>query len=191
MREIKNWEEVKENTGDFRRPEVGGYIGIIKGVKDEEDKEYLRLAIDIADGEFKDYYTELYEDLDDDKKFWGLTAFASYKDKAAGFFKHFIKCIEESNRNFNWNWDEKKLKGKKIGIVLREEEYLSKDNDIRTSMRINNFETIETIKSKSYKIPELKKLSDDERKKANSKDKNNNEYFDIQSVEVDEDDLQF
>lgn len=39
------------------------------------------------------------------------------------YFKGFITAVEESNPGYKWNWDEKTLKGKKIGIVFRMEEY--------------------------------------------------------------------
>ena len=40
------------------------------------------------------------------------------------FFKGFITAVEESNPTFKWDWNEQKLKGQRIGVVLREEEYI-------------------------------------------------------------------
>ena len=35
-----------------------------------------------------------------------------------------ISCIEKSNEGYEWNWDEKTLKGKKIGVLFGREQYL-------------------------------------------------------------------
>ena len=35
-----------------------------------------------------------------------------------------ITCIEESNEGYEWNWDEKTLKGKKIGVLFGREQYM-------------------------------------------------------------------
>ena len=47
-----------------------------------------------------------------------------YEGKQLPFFKGMISCIEKSNEGYEWNWDEKTLKGKKIGVLFGREQYL-------------------------------------------------------------------
>ncbi len=47
-----------------------------------------------------------------------------YEGKQLPFFKGMISCIEKSNEGYEWNWDEKTLKGKKIGVLFGREQYM-------------------------------------------------------------------
>ena len=79
---LQNVEEAK----DFERLPAGGYVCGITAVEDVADKEYLKIEFDIAEGDFKNYYRDLYQS----KAFWGGNFVKSYKDKALPFFKGFI-----------------------------------------------------------------------------------------------------
>lgn len=153
MKKINDWENI-EASGDYKNVTPGGYIAIISGIKDVANKEYLEVYLDILQGEFKGYYKELYER----KGFWGLKAYASYKEKALGLFKRFITSVEESNKNFTYDFDENKLKNKAVGIVLSEEEYKKNDGTVSTRLVVNKFYNVEAIKHNDFKVPELKKL---------------------------------
>lgn len=93
--------------------------------------EKLEIAIDIAEGEFKGYYKQNFEaQTAEDKKWKGVlrqfvpTDDGSDKDNyTKRIFKSLIYAIEESNPSFHWDWDEKKLKGLKVGCIFREEEW--------------------------------------------------------------------
>lgn len=93
--------------------------------------EKLEIAIDIAEGEFKGYYKQNFEaQTAEDKKWKGVlrqfvpTDDGSDKDNyTKRIFKSLICAIEESNPSFHWDWDEKKLKGLKVGCIFREEEW--------------------------------------------------------------------
>ena len=60
------------------------------------------------------------------------------------------------------NWDESTLKGKKVGLILQEEEYVptggAHAGELRTRLIVQKVVNVETIKSGKYKVPELKKL---------------------------------
>ena len=77
-------------------------------------------------------------------------------------FKGFIKAVEESNPGYVWNWDESTLKGKKVGLILQEEEYVptggTHAGELRTRLIVKQVVNVETIKSGKFKVPELKKL---------------------------------
>lgn len=157
MKKIENFEQVKA-SGEFDQLKPGGYIGVLYKAEDESDKEYLKVSFDIAEGEFADYYKNLHSQFN----FWGGVFFRSYKEKALSMFKGFIKSVEESNPGYVWNWDESTLKGKKVGLILQEEEFVQTGGahagELRTHLIVQKVVNVETIKSGKYKVPELKKL---------------------------------
>ncbi len=160
MKRIENYENVQASSGEFARPTAGGYICKIINVEDvpvnEQGKgDYLRIEYDIADGEFKDYYKEQNDRWGGN---WNASFIRSYKEKAQGMFKHFINCVEQSNNGFVWDWNEKGLVGKFVGLVLGEEEYENKKGEIKTKLVVKDVKTPFEIKEGNFKIPPTKKL---------------------------------
>lgn len=162
MKPIENYESVQATSGEFSRPTADGYICKIVNVEDVPMNEqtgkgdYLKIEFDIEEGDFKGFYAEQF-------KTWGGTWLASfirsYKSTALGMFKHFTNCIESSNAGFEWNWVETELIGKRIGLVLGEEEYENSRGEVRTKLVVKDVKTVDDIKQGNFKIPALKKLS--------------------------------
>ena len=145
---LANVEEFKP----FARVDAGGYVCGICAVEDVPDKEYLKITYDIIEGDLKAHYTNLKKD-----KGWDLPMFiASYKDSALSFFKGTITSIEKSNKGYTWDNDETKLKGKKIGLVLYEEEYVKNDGSIGVRMKVDKAHSIDAIKKGDFEVPERK-----------------------------------
>ena len=76
-------------------------------------------------------------------------------------FKRFCTAVSRSNGKFVFdggkvNHDEKTLKGKKIGLILGEEEYEGNDGFIKTRLYVVREFSIDKIGEQ--KVPELKKL---------------------------------
>lgn len=139
---------------NFARLIPGGYIAKITHVEDVPTKEYLKIEYDIAEGQFAGYF----KDLMDRKLFWGGKFVRSYKETALSFFKHFINSIAESNQGFAWTSNESQLIGKKIGIVLAEEEYGKQDGSVGVRLYVADTRSTDKIKSGDFKTPPLKKL---------------------------------
>ena len=159
MKPINNFENIQASTGEFSRLKPNGYICKITDVEDiplnaQGKGDYLNIEYDIADGEFKGYFKEQFEKWNK----WNGTFIRSYKEKALGMFKHFINCVEESNGGFSWNWNERALIGKVIGLVIGEEEYVKKNGEIGTRMYVKDIKTVEQIKNGDFKISDLKKI---------------------------------
>lgn len=149
-------------AGEYVRPEPGAYICGIYAAEDVTEKEYLRITYDIIEGDYKDYYKQLRKDHPD----WSNagTYCRSYKPKALGIFKRFCSAVSKSNGNYVFdagtvNHDEKTLRGKKVGLVFQEEEYLSNDGSVKTRLIVNREFPISDIDKQ--KIPPIKKLSDE------------------------------
>lgn len=155
-----NWNNVEAST-EFAKVVPGGYICGITAVKDVEEKEYFLIEFDIADGEFKGYYKDLY----DAKGFWGASFVKSYKDKAQSYFKSFLDAVAASNKGFDvskYDGDPNKLKGKYIGLVLAEEEYKAKDGSTKERLYVSDILPVSKIQSGDYVVPALKPLTKEE-----------------------------
>ena len=163
MKPINNYENVQANSGEFARPAAGGYICKIINVEDvpmdskEKGKgDYLRIEYDIADGEFKGFYKEQFDKWGGN---WNASFIRSYKEKALSMFKHFTNCIEQSNAGYDWDWNEKGLIGKVVGLVLGEEEYINSLKETKTKLAVSQIKTVEEIKNGDFKVPAPKKLA--------------------------------
>lgn len=146
-----NWNDVQD---DVRRPVPGGYAAKITRVEDNEEKEYLKIEWEFADGEFKGANRETFMAFD----FWPLAFVCSYKEKALRFFKGFKTAVEESNPGYAFKNDPQSLVGKFIGVVLGEEEYLNKAGEKKTRLYVAEKRSGKAIRNGDYKIPELKKI---------------------------------
>ena len=154
----QNWDNIQEAT-EFERPAPGAYIAQVPNVADCEDKEYLRIEYDFAEGKFKGYYADLYEARD----FWGGVLIRSYKEKALPFFKAFKTCLEVSNRGYIFDEDRlDNMRGKLIGIVLGEEEYRKNDGSIGKRLYVAQTRSVKASQDGDFKVPELKKLAPDQ-----------------------------
>jgi hypothetical protein len=148
-----DWNQV-EDLKDYNRIPAGGYICVITAVEDVPEKEYLKIEYDISNGDYRGYFKGLYLN----KGFWGGSFVKSYKVKAQPFFKAFKTAVEASNPGYTYNNDEKTLVGKYVGLVLGEEEYLDKNNKIRTRTYVDQAHSAKAIQAGEFEIPELKKL---------------------------------
>ena len=163
MRPINNFENVQATTGEFNKPTAGGYCIEIIGVKDVPvdpmtgKGDYLKIDYDICHGEFAGYYTKQHERFGGD---WFANFIRSYKESAAGMFKHFINCVEESNTGYKWAWDEKSLVHKYVGVVLGEEEYRKNNGDLGVKLVVKEIKTTEQILKSDFKVPAIKKLAE-------------------------------
>lgn len=69
-----------------------------------------------------------------------------------------IKAIEDSN-NFTWNFDERELRGKRIGMIYREEEFVTMQGEVKTTVKPAWARSVATIE-RGVDIPEIKRLAD-------------------------------
>lgn len=159
MRKIENWANIKENNG-FEKLPVGGYIVKILNVQDVADKEYLKVSFDIAEGDKKGFFKKQYdEDTRQDKKWPNAGSFVrSYKSTAESMFKGFANAVENSNKNYTFDFNEKSLVGKQVGIVVGLEEYVNQKGAVRERTYVAAVRSVDTIKKGDFKIPDTKKL---------------------------------
>ncbi|WP_298061697.1 hypothetical protein [uncultured Rikenella sp.] len=151
MERINNWEEIEEKgTSDFIRLSAGGYIGIIKSAEEhtsESGNKSLKIECDIAEGNFKDYFQKSYDNNPNADKKWdnNSTRYLGLGESSLPFLKGFITSVEKSNTGYTWNWDEKSLVGKKVGIVYQYEEYEKQDGSTAIKTKLNQFRSLDKL----------------------------------------------
>lgn len=170
MRAINNWENVKASA-DFTALPAGGYVCKIQGAKIRtfEGKngsfERLEVAVDIVEGEYKDYFRRDFDSQNtEDKKWRGVLRLyvpsgdGSDQDNwSTAKLKRFVNDVEDSNPGYHWDWEESKLKGKLVGLTFRREEW---EYNGKTGWKTNPFQayTVEDIRQNKFQLPKDKPL---------------------------------
>jgi hypothetical protein len=141
------------------RPKAGYYIGFIKMattiLTKQNPREMMVLLIDIAEGDHKGYFREKLEldkRSDPNAKFKGVHRRVLDQIEE---FKGDIQAIEESNAGFQFDFDEKSLVGKIVGIGIGETEFNSEGH---TFVEIRHITSVQRVRSGSLSAPLLKKF---------------------------------
>ena len=166
--------EAKESKQFLDVPPVGLYEAKILNIRlvkaDDEDnylkRDYIELFIDITEGEYKGRYMELWNDQrekwGDKTPYKGIYRLVPYvkgdEEWRRSVFEGALWCVEQSNGfkpdgepNYHWDWEEKNLVGKKVGINVRKRLYTYKDKD-RETTEIGKLESINDIKNGKAKL---------------------------------------
>lgn len=167
MKKPSNYDKAQEYAPVEKLP-AGAYICQIMNVE-EQTNDYgtkLILAFDITEGDFKDFYKKQYNSqTQEDKKWKGNFRLACADEDAKEddwrlrMFKSSIHKFEDSNKGFHWDWDERKLKGLKIGILVRDKEY---DYEGRRGFWSEPFAliTVDDVKDGNFSMPKTKFLDE-------------------------------
>lgn len=146
----------------------GAYILEIKdaSVVANDYGEKLVISFDIAEGEKAGFYARNYRaQTSEDKKWKGTYRLSipaqdgSEADrwKVKGFNTSIV-AIEESNPGYQWDWDEAKLKGKKVGGLFnrREYEFNGRQGFYTQCKRLV---AVEAVVNGNYKLPDDETLA--------------------------------
>ena len=93
------------------------------------NSDVINVLFDVVEGDYKDFFKSQYDNnTSEDKKWKGRTSIFVPKDDGSqqdewtkNAFAKWTNSFEASNKNYTWDWDENKWKGKQIGLVFREE----------------------------------------------------------------------
>ena len=144
------------NLSEARSEQIkpGGYIMRILDVEIDNQYNRLKLKCDIAVGPNEGYYKRLEERAG----FWGMYVSMYMDDKSKWKFAKTIAAIEESNSDFEWDYDgendERKLVGKLIGVVTRLKEYYGNDGAEKSKIVPYTVVSVTDIKTDNYKVPD-------------------------------------
>lgn len=201
MEKIENWNEIEaKGMNDYKSLPAGIYKCVIIDAQEytnvETGKDSLKVTVDIADGEFKDYFKKKYEADDRSDKKWhnDATKYFGLSETGLPFLKGFLTVIENSNNGFSWDWDEKKLKGKVVACVFSPEEYQKQDGSIGIKQKVSQFRSVDKIKEYDISQMKIKKLDGtfvNYEEYKNQEINNQMQVFSKDIVEIDDSELPF
>ena len=159
-----DWDKVQE-FGEYTPLPAGAYV--CKVVKAEETtssnrKPMLKIALDIAEGEFAGYFRKQFDADTRAEKKWGCVVNQVLVDNngsTARGFKTFITAVEKSN-NTAAQWGDAFipwLKQKKVGGLFRREEYLNAQGESKWAVKCFSFRSVDSVKD--CPVPEDKPLN--------------------------------
>lgn len=166
IRKPSNWENVQAFS-DRRKLPLDAYICRIKQAKVVETDygEQLCMLIDIDEGEYAGFYADDFaNNKREDKKWKGVLRQwlpkedGTDKDEwAKSSLKGLVTSLENSNRGYTWNWDERTLANKLIGIIFRNEEW---EFNGKTGWTVRPFRacSVDTVLDGAYTLPDGKPL---------------------------------
>lgn len=140
---------------------AGGYVCKVLGVKYEEGKggasDDIAIQFDIEEGEFKGFFQKQYEaNSSEDKKYKGIVRIYVPTDDGSdrdtwtkNSFARWTDAFEKSNTGYTWDWDEKKWKGKLIGITFGETGTVIQGREV-VYTEARSAEPVENIRSGNY-----------------------------------------
>ena len=174
----KNWADYKGNAEYTVYFKAGIRLVKIVEVIDKEDDGYLEVFVDVvkslrpANEDFKDYF---FNKAKDKLNSFGETIETAWDnagkirlyyenrqssekdEKTKNLFKARITAIEECNEGYNFeeeNFDPQSLVGKYVVGVWRAEEYIKRDGNVGTTIKLLTFRSIEAFENGDVAIPE-------------------------------------
>lgn len=153
--------EAKKSGNFITLPPAGAYVAEIRAVRVKESgdglHDVIELMMEIVEGEYANRYTEVYNSQKErfgDAKYKGIFRLTppieGEEDWRKRIFEGNLWCVEQSNSGYTWDWDEKKLQGKKVGISVRNRFYTYNGKDYE-STEIGQFETVQDVRDKKVK----------------------------------------
>lgn len=196
MKKIENWSEIEaKGMDDFTPFPAGVYECIIvnacENFNKDSGKTTLKVMVDIASGEYKGYFKEMYDKNTNVDRRWNnnSTKYLSLEEQNLSYLKGFITSVENSNPGYTWDWDETKLHDKKICCVYQWEQYQTQDGKIGISAKLNKFRSLD--KMKDIKEPTQVKMLDGSYVEYEDYMKNNGNSNSSDEIEVTNDMLPF
>ena len=159
--------EIKKSVSASEPLPAGGYVAKILNAKVEEYSwgEVLVISFDVAEGEYKDFFSKQYkENTREDKKWKGNFRLTvpnegnQYFESQKRTFGNAIWAIEESNPSFRWAWDENALKGKMVGVLFRNREWEMSDGRSGWSTEACTFVSVDDVRNGNYRQPKDRPL---------------------------------
>lgn len=168
----QDFDNVQAYTG-FQQLEAGGHICRIMNIEETKSKAGRDMIVIYLDTDKSDkqpeFFTQQYKNNTKADKKWSNNATVRQlvldaEGNTNRGFKTFLEMVKESNPGFNidsiWGNDplNKFLKGKLVGGVFGEEEYLNSYSESKFAVKFQNFKTVEEIK-KGVEVPKKKLLN--------------------------------
>lgn len=189
---IKNYNGQKAEKATSNTPlPAGGYVAQIVSARIEDYSwgSVVIIAFDITEGEYTNFFKKQFEANQSEDKKWKGTYRLTIPDENSKYFEtnkrifnNFIFAIEDSNNGYHYDCDEKKFKGKKIGVIYRDKQWEMNGNTGWTT-ECGAVTDITAIKENTFKQLKPKSLNNSTSKPTNA--------ITEQTDVIEEDDLPF
>ena len=153
MKKIENWNEIEaKGMDDFKALPIGAYeckiINAVENHNEQSGKTTLKVMVDIASGEYKDYFKKRYDSNTAIDRKWdnNATKYLAFEGENTSFFKGFITIVENSNVGYKWTWEESTLRDKKLVGVFQYEQYEKQDGTKALKVRLTKFRSLDKLK---------------------------------------------
>lgn len=199
-----NWDKVQAAQERVKLP-AGGYVVKIMGAKvaqysnnEGQTFEKLEMALDIIEGEYKEFYEKDFKMQNtEDKKWKGVLKQYIFKDDGTekdewtkSQFKAMTNAIKDSNNGYDWDWDESKLKGKIVGCLFRLEEW-SVNGKKGWKAQPFKFIPVDDVRNENFKVPKFKPHRDYPNDTPDDEVKTQGQSAQFEPIEEDDGDLPF
>jgi hypothetical protein len=147
---------------------AGGYVCKIMDVKEVKSKagrDMIAVSLDIAEGDYKDHFANVYKSDTRENKKWGCVYYILLTDKDGNTnrdFKRFCVAVEDSNEGFTVAWGDKfcaGFKNKLIGVLFGREQFLG-NNGLAWSCKPKYLRDVKSIREGKFDVPEDKLYKD-------------------------------
>lgn len=152
MKKIENWDNIEaKGMDDFKALPIGAYeckiVNAVENYNEQSGKTTLKVMVDIASGEYKDYFKKRYDSNTAIDRKWdnNATKFLAFEGENTSFFKGFITIVENSNVGYKWSWEESTLRDKKLVGVFQYEEYEKQDGTRGIKVRLTKFRSLDKL----------------------------------------------
>ena len=169
IKKFGDYDQTKGYSDGGEQLPRGGYVCKIIGAKVQENEygQSIKIAFDIAEGEFKDFYQKKYDaNTNEDKKWSGTYLLNVPSDDGSekdGWtkrrFRTFTDALEDSNTGYHFDWDETKFKGKLVGFVFNYREWQAQDGRLIKSPNVGKTTSADKIRKGEFKVPPDKLLN--------------------------------
>lgn len=160
LKRIEGWNDIDAaKYGDFVSIEPGFYPAVLLKVEQTQTstgRDAVLFSFDIIDGKYVRYYEKDYKAQTMGDRKWRGTLQQLTDGKSAPFFKGLITAIEESNPGYSFDFDETKMKGLKVGIGIRREQFEATDGTLKFTTRPFTFCDIKKVITSEMQPPKDK-----------------------------------
>jgi len=166
MQKPAGYDNATVGNNDFTPINLGGHKLVIIGTKEVQDKGYVTIQYDTAkDDAQPSYYQTAYKsDTRPDKKYGGnhnvFTETRVFDGRQTNAFKNFLSAVESSNAGYKFDWNNPAnldtLKGKYVGGVFVEEEYVNNSGEIKIARKLRYWRSVEG--ALTAEIPKKKEI---------------------------------
>lgn len=163
-----NLEKAQPADVGVRNIPAGGYVAQILMAHMTQTKAgepMLELYLDIVGGPYADFFARRksqdgrWPNAGIYRQSLPVDQNAAPDDFRLRKLKGILDAVKASDPYFEWNGDEARLVGCRIGIVYRDEEFVSKvDGRIAIASRPDYVCSVQDIQNRNYYVPEVKRL---------------------------------